>query len=167
MDVEEWKRHIKQEHVPFRRDCRDCVEAMGFSNPHRRSRNASSAFMMAVDIMGLIEQGRDLGLNQWCKYVMVATIPVPVGALKEPLDHEAQVKDVVEIEEEKEEVEMATEEQVTELNIKAALERAQEEVPFQNLTIAEPMQSRACAGALQGLRSLQDVGGAALSAAFG
>ena len=46
---------------------------------------------------------------------------------------------MVEIEEEKEEIEMATEEQVTELNMKAALERAQEEVPFQNLTIAEPM----------------------------
>ena len=58
MDVDEWKRHINQEHVPYRRDCRDCVEAMGFSSPHRRSRNASSAFVMAVDIMGPFEQGR-------------------------------------------------------------------------------------------------------------
>ena len=46
-------------------------------------------------------------MNQWCKYVMVATIPVPIvkdlaGAPEEPLDHEAEVKDVVEIEEEKE-----------------------------------------------------------------
>ena len=156
MDVEEWKRHIKQEHVPYRRDCRDCVEAMGFSSPHRRSRNASSAFVMAVDIMGPFEQGRDLGLNQWCKYVMVATIPVPIvkdlaGAPEEPLDHEAEVKNVVEIEEEKEEVELATEEQVAELNMKAALERAQEEVPLQNLTIAEPMQSRAVEDIAQAL----------------
>ena len=38
---------------------------------------------------------------------MAATIPVPIvkdlaGAPEEPLDHEAEVKDVVEIEEEKE-----------------------------------------------------------------
>ena len=61
LDVDEWKRHINQEHVPYRRDCRDCVEAMGFSSPHRRSRNASSAFVMAVDIMGPFEQGEILG----------------------------------------------------------------------------------------------------------
>ena len=45
---------------------------------------------------------------------MVATIPAPIvkdlaGAPEEPLDHESEVKDVVEIEEEKEEVELATE----------------------------------------------------------
>ena len=159
MDVEEWKRHINQEHVPYRRDCRDCVEAMGFSSPHRRSKNASSAFVMAVDIMGPFEQGRDLGLNQWCKYVMVATIPVPIvkdlaGAPEEPLDHEAEVKDAVDIEEEKEEVELASEEQVAELNMKAALERAQEEVPLQNLTIAEPMQSRAVEDIVQALSKI-------------
>ena len=129
---------------------------MGFSSPHRRSKNASSAFVMAVDIMGPFEQGRDLGLNQWCKYVMVATIPVPIvkdlaGAPEEPLDHEAEVKNAVEIEEEKEEVELATEEQVAELNMKAALERAQEEVPLQNLTIAEPMQSQAVEDIVQAL----------------
>ena len=106
--------------------------------------------------MGPFEQGRDLGLNQWCKYVMVATVFVPIvkdvaGAPEEPLDHEAEVKDVVEIEEEKEKVEMATEEQVAELNMKAALERAQEEVPLQNLTIAEPMQSRAVEDIVQAL----------------
>ena len=87
---------------------------------------------------------------------MVATIPVPIvkdlaGAPEEPLDHEAEVKDVVEIEEEKEEVELATEEQVAELNMKAALERAQEEVSLQNLTIAEPMQSRAVGDIVQAL----------------
>lgn len=98
MDVEEWNKHIQQEHVPYRRDCRDCVEAMGFSSPPRRSQNASSAFVMAVDIMGPIEQGRDIGLNQWCRYVMVATVPMIVKELKEllgapdePLDHEADV----------------------------------------------------------------------------
>ena len=58
---------------------------------------------------------------------------------------------MVEIEEEKEEVEMATEEQVTELNMKAALERAQEAVPLQNLTIAEPTQSRAVEDIVQAL----------------
>ena len=173
MDVEEWKRHIKQEHVPYRRDCRDCVEAMGFSSPHRRSRNASSAFVMAVDIMGPFEQGRDLGLNQRCKYVMVATIPAPIvkdldGAPEEPLDHEAEVKDVVEIEEEKEDVELATEEQVAELS------RAGES-PGRGSS-SEPHDCRANAissggghraGTLQGSRPLQDVGGAAMSAALG
>ena len=87
---------------------------------------------------------------------MVATIPAPIvkdlaGAPEEPLDHEAEVKDVVEIEEEKEEVELATEEQAAELNMKAALERAQEEVPLQNLTIAEPTQSRAVEDIVQAL----------------
>ena len=87
---------------------------------------------------------------------MVATIPAPIvkdlaGAPEEPLDHEVEVKDVVEIEEEKEDVEMATEEQVIELNMKAALERAQEEVPLQNLTIAEPMQSRGVEDIVQAL----------------
>ena len=48
-------------------------------------------------------------------------------------------------------MELATEEQVGELNMKAALERAQEEVPLQNLTIAEPMQSRAVEDIVQAL----------------
>ena len=114
---------------------------------------------MAVDIMGPFEYGRDLGLNQWCKYVMVATIPVPIvkdlaGAPEELLDHEADVKDVVDIEDEKEDVERPSDEQVAELNMKASLERAQEEVPLQNLTIAEPMQSRAVEDIVQALSKI-------------
>ena len=72
------------------------------------------------------------------------------GAPEEPPDHEAEVKD----EEEKEEVELATEEQAAELNMKAALERAQEEVPLQNLRVAEPMQSRAVEDIVQALSKI-------------
>ena len=32
----EWQQHVQQGHIPYRRDCRLCVQEMGQDRPHRR-----------------------------------------------------------------------------------------------------------------------------------
>ena len=39
---EQWRRHVENEHVPHRRDCRVCVEAAGRAGGHRRIRAPNS-----------------------------------------------------------------------------------------------------------------------------
>ena len=35
LDMDAWRRHVHQGHLPFRSDCRVCAEAMGCDSPHR------------------------------------------------------------------------------------------------------------------------------------
>ena len=58
LDLDEWRRHVRTQHVPFRRDCRAGIEAMGTQHPHRRSKTASAAFTLAIDIIGPFTSGK-------------------------------------------------------------------------------------------------------------
>ncbi|CAE7759179.1 GIP [Symbiodinium necroappetens] len=60
-DVESWKQHILDGHVPFRRDCRFCVEGAGIGIQHRKVPYPKS-FALSVDLFGPVpkhEHGRD------------------------------------------------------------------------------------------------------------
>ena len=58
---EAWRAHVMRGHVPFRRDCRYCIEGAGLGVQHRRIRNPQ-AFTLSVDLFGPmppLEKGRD------------------------------------------------------------------------------------------------------------
>ena len=69
--IEQWRQHVRQNHIPFRRDCRLCIEEMGQDLPHRRRRGVGgeSVCVMAVDVAGLSSRVLTLGVaprNEVC-----------------------------------------------------------------------------------------------------
>ena len=82
--LEEWRKHVKQNHIPFRRDCRLCLEEMGQDLPHRRRKKekGDAAYVMSVDIAGPFTTGWDYGKAREARYALLATIPVPVAEPK-------------------------------------------------------------------------------------
>ena len=150
IDMAAWRKHVRQQHVPYRRDCRVCLEAMGTSQPHRRSHNASSSFTMSLDLAGPYQVGRDLGTGKSCRYMMVAVVPIPV--LHElPVAQEVpdlQPEDVDEVPElpaevePDEPVEEVGQDVVDALNERANIEEMAEPASVQNVTLMEPLQSR-------------------------
>ena len=77
MDVNAWKAHVRNQHQPYRRDCRRCLELMGVDGKHRRSHGSSSAHCMSVDLVGPMPVGTDVGTETKQKYFMVATVAIP------------------------------------------------------------------------------------------
>ena len=77
LDVEAWKTHVRNQHQPYRRDCRRCLELMGVDGKHRRSTGDSSAHCMSLDIVGPMPEGKDVGTDTRQKYFMVATVAMP------------------------------------------------------------------------------------------
>ena len=59
MDMDAWRRHVRQDQTPFRADCRICAEAMGYDSPHRRLGKSSTKYTMAVDICGPFPRTKD------------------------------------------------------------------------------------------------------------
>ena len=78
LDLDQWRRHVRMQHVPFRRDCRACIEAMGTQHPHRRSKTASAAFTLAIDIIGPFTSVKDLATGRMARYALLGTVPIPV-----------------------------------------------------------------------------------------
>ena len=81
MTVEDWRQHCRQGHVPFRRDCRLCVEEMGQDAPHRRRKHkgaGDSVYVMAADVVGPFVKGLDYGMAREAKYALITTVPVPL-----------------------------------------------------------------------------------------
>ena len=70
LDMDAWRRHVHQGHIPFRSDCRICAEAMGCDAPHRRVGGASTHFVLSVDICGPFEAGKDYGTGMFCRYAL-------------------------------------------------------------------------------------------------
>ena len=72
-ELAEWKAHIQRGHVPYRRDCRRCVEGAGLGIQHRKIRHKTS-FSLSVDLFGPMnkhERGRDeesVSANPHVKY---------------------------------------------------------------------------------------------------
>ena len=74
---DQWVQHFRQQHHPFRRDCKTCIMNMASDKPHRRRRSAgSSAWSMGVDIVPLVK-AKDEATGEYVKNVMVATLLVP------------------------------------------------------------------------------------------
>ena len=75
-----WKRHLQAQHVPYRRDCKVCLETMGSAEPHRRKEGSRICFRYVSGyICGPFTKGTDLGVSKRrkVKYALIATIPVP------------------------------------------------------------------------------------------
>ena len=77
LDMEGWKTHVRNQHQPFRRDCRRCMEMMGSDVPHRRTMGDRAAHCLSYDIVGPMPVGDDLGLGPKARHMMVATVAIP------------------------------------------------------------------------------------------
>ena len=87
---EEWRAHILRGHLPYRRDCKFCVEGSGLGVQHRRIKNPQP-FTLSVDLFGPMtgeERGRDeqsVSGNPHLKYGLVAVYRLPKSCIK-PID---------------------------------------------------------------------------------
>ena len=82
LTMDEWRQHVKQNHAPYRRDCRLCVEEMGQGLPHRRrvkQGGGEVTYSLSADVVGPFKQGWDYGRGRDAKYAILATIPVPLS----------------------------------------------------------------------------------------
>ena len=78
LDMESWKLHIQNQHRPYRRDCRQCLEQAGIGSPHRRSPGDRASYCLSLDLVGPFHQGVDVGHNKKkVHYIMVASVAVP------------------------------------------------------------------------------------------
>eukprot|EP00438_Fugacium_kawagutii_P019078 Skav200865 [mRNA] locus=scaffold3214:128100:133379:+ [translate_table: standard] len=84
--MEQWKRHVLQDHQPARRDCRFCVQAQARSRAHQRVRHAE-AFTLAVDLSGRMTEGLDQCTQgtRKAKYMMVGVYTFPTTTKGVPL----------------------------------------------------------------------------------
>ena len=73
---EQWIAHLKNDHQPYRNECRTCLEAAGRSRPHRRVEHPR-AFTLSMDLGGPYVTGRDQ-LGARMKYMVVGVYTVPV-----------------------------------------------------------------------------------------
>ena len=89
MTMADWKAHVEANHVPFRRDCRLCLQEMGQDLPHRRKLSGGdAAYVLSVDIAGPFHKGWDYGDAKEAKYALIATVPIPIGMM-EPVEDDA------------------------------------------------------------------------------
>ena len=73
---EEWKRHLRNDHQPYRSDCSICINAQAYGYQHRR-RRAPGLYSVALDLAGPFRQkGRDMEHEDY-KYIMVAAYRCP------------------------------------------------------------------------------------------
>ncbi|OLP89029.1 Copia protein [Symbiodinium microadriaticum] len=73
---EEWKRHLQNDHQPYRADCSVCINAQAYGYQHRR-RKMPGLYSVALDLAGPFKQkGRDMEFDDY-KYVMVAAYRCP------------------------------------------------------------------------------------------
>ncbi|CAE7269327.1 unnamed protein product [Symbiodinium sp. CCMP2592] len=97
-EVEKWRVHLSNGHVPYRRDCRQCIEGAGLSHIHRRVKYPRS-FSLSVDLFGpvpLPEAGRDEGCitgKSFLRYGLVGAFRVPRSLIKTPPDKDG-IKDL-------------------------------------------------------------------------
>ena len=86
-ELEMWQAHINQEHLPMRRDCHDCLLAMGRDRPRRRQ-VCPASYCLSIDVAGPFEPGIDQ-VSGNPRYFMIGcyTLPVSQGlALTEAIE---------------------------------------------------------------------------------
>ena len=165
LDTEGFKKHIQNHHVPFRRDCRQCLETMGQSEPHRRTKLDGAAYCLSIDLAGPFPLGRDEGFNKRtkAKYLLVGTVAIPRwdrdGTAKDaelgdeeklpkssedPAEEPEPIADLDQLQEEEEQKEIVSDEEVRKLN-ESWIEKAKElstTVGLQHVTMVEVLETR-------------------------
>ena len=80
--VEEWKTHLQNDHLPYRKDCKTCLQSAGKARYHRRI-VSREALTLSIDLAGPFQKGIDQGpadkLGE-ARYFMAGTFTVPVTA---------------------------------------------------------------------------------------
>ena len=76
-DMEMWQNHINQEHLPMRRDCHDCLLAMGRDRPRRRQ-VCPASYCLSIDVAGPFETGVDQ-LAGNARYFLIGCYTLPVS----------------------------------------------------------------------------------------
>ena len=85
-EVESWKNHLLNGHVPYRRDCKQCVEGAGLGMQHRKVKNPQ-AYTLSVDLFGPMpatEKGRDeqsVSGNPHLRFGLVGVFRLPKSAV--------------------------------------------------------------------------------------
>ena len=65
-----WSEHVRQGHVPFRRDCQVCQEAAGRSRAHHRVSHPRAG-VLNLDVAGPLRPGNDL--EETAKFMLLGT----------------------------------------------------------------------------------------------
>ena len=87
--LEQWKKHVLAGHLPFRRDCKFCIEGAATGPQHRRIPHPQS-YTLSIDLFGPVppgEHGRDetsVSGKTNLKYGLVAAFRVPRSAVPNP-----------------------------------------------------------------------------------
>ncbi|CAE7618847.1 GIP, partial [Symbiodinium sp. CCMP2456] len=86
-EVERWKAHLQNGHIPYRRDCRQCIEGAGVGVQHRRVRHPQS-YALSADLFGPVPSGEH-GRDETCvsgrhnlKYALVGAFRIPRSAVE-------------------------------------------------------------------------------------
>ena len=82
LTMDQWKAHLGNDHLPFRKECRTCVQAAGRGKMHKRVVHPN-AFTLAVDLGGPHVRGVDQGGKAPGKatYMVVGVYTIPVSKL--------------------------------------------------------------------------------------
>ena len=81
-ELDAWRLHLENGHVPFRKDCRHCVLGSAVSMQHRRVKHPAS-YTLSVDLFGPLqphERGRDeesVSANPHIKYGLIGAFRLP------------------------------------------------------------------------------------------
>ena len=67
-----WQDHVKNGHIPYRRDCRVCQETLQLQRPHRRIKNAISG-VLSLDTAGPLELSSDVDGSEG-KFLLVGAL---------------------------------------------------------------------------------------------
>ena len=81
IDRQEWIDHCRRGHVPWRRDCRACVQSAAYPRPHRRQRHPH-VLNLQCDLAGPFVVGEDVAVKN-PRHIMVATYSFPTLEIKE------------------------------------------------------------------------------------
>ena len=75
-ELQGWRAHYEQDHLPFRRDCITCLETMG-KDRARKKVSCPQAFCLSLDVAGPFKAGKDQILRE-PRYFMLGVITIPV-----------------------------------------------------------------------------------------
>ena len=97
---EAWRRHLENDHQPYRADCSICINAQATGYKHKRVKSPH-LFTVAMDLAGpFVIRGRDLDHNDY-KYLLVASYRCPKEYLSQmaipEVDRELYVPDEEEL----------------------------------------------------------------------
>ncbi|CAE7207099.1 RE1 [Symbiodinium natans] len=71
-----WKTHIRNNHIPYNRRCRTCVEASGLGRMHKKVKTPSS-YCLSLDILGPLRQRGEDPDHRDYRYMLVGAYLFP------------------------------------------------------------------------------------------